>query len=75
MIIIYSTELCPYCGMAKKYMNNKGLEYIDKNVGNDKEALDEMVEKSGQTSVPVIDINGSIIVGFDREMIDKLAEE
>lgn len=75
MIIIYSTETCPYCKIAKKYMDSKDLKYVNKSVDKDKDALNEMVKKSGQMGVPVIDIDGSIIVGFDKEMIDKLTKK
>lgn len=69
---IYSTTTCPYCDMAKKYLGQKGVAYTDVNVGTDAEAAKEMVQKSGQMGVPVIDFDGNIIVGFNRSAIDKL---
>jgi len=71
-IVIYSTPHCPYCHMAKDYLDSRGLVFEEKNVAIDQEAAEEMVNKSGQMGVPVIDINGQIIVGFDRGAIDKL---
>ncbi len=69
-IIMYSTESCPFCKRAKDYLESKGIdfEYID--VSLDKEKLEEMIEKSGQMGVPVIDINGKIIIGFNQKEID-----
>lgn len=69
---VYSTNTCPYCDMVKKYLSQKGIAYTDVNVGVDANAAREMVQKSGQMGVPVIDFNGSIVVGFNRTAIDKL---
>ena len=71
MIKIYSTQTCPYCEMAKEYLNEQGIEYKNFDVANDEEARKEMVEKSGQMGVPVIDIDGKIIVGFNKPEIEK----
>ncbi|MEI7810585.1 MAG: glutaredoxin domain-containing protein [bacterium] len=71
-VIIYSTTTCPYCVYAKDYFKKKGVSYEDKNVGIDRAAGMEMVEKSGQMGVPVIDIDGEIIVGFQPEVFEEL---
>lgn len=71
MVTIYSTNTCSYCVMAKEYFEKLGIEVVEKNVQTDHEAAKEMVEKTHQLGVPVIDINGTIIIGFDREAIDK----
>jgi len=70
MVKIYSTVHCPYCKMAKDYFNKNNVEFKDYNIETDDEALAEMVKKSGQLGVPVIDINGDIIIGFDRQAIE-----
>ena len=70
MVKIYSTTQCPYCKMAKEYFTKNNVDFQDFNVEADDEALAEMVKKSGQLGVPVIDINGTIIVGFDRQSIE-----
>ncbi len=70
-VIIYSTPTCPYCIKAKKFLEEKGIEYDEKDVSSDTEAADEAVEKSGQMGVPVLDIEGEIIVGFDRAAISE----
>lgn len=74
-ITVYSTTTCPYCVMAKDYLKENGVKYEDVNVGEDQEKAREMVEKSGQMGVPVIDIEGVIIVGFDRARIDSTLKE
>lgn len=71
MVIIYSTNTCPYCVMAKEYFEKLGVEFVEKNVQMDHDAAKEMVEKTHQMGVPVIDINGTVILGFDREAISK----
>jgi glutaredoxin 3 len=71
MITIYSTNTCPYCVMAKEYFEEHKIEFVEKNVQTDHEAAKEMVEKTHQMGVPVIDVNGTVIIGFDREAIEK----
>ncbi len=71
MIKIYSTPTCPYCVMAKDYFKKLGVEYQDFDVSVDEKAREELVAKSHQMGVPVIDIDGTIIVGFNRPEIDK----
>lgn len=75
MVKVYSTPTCPYCKKAKAYFDSKNVEYKDVNVAQDENKKKEMIEKSGQQSVPVIDINGEIIVGFNRVAIDKALKE
>ena len=70
MIKVYSTDSCPWCEKAKQYLKSKGIDYIEVNVGEDMEGREEMIKLSNQTGVPVININGVIIVGFDKSAID-----
>jgi len=74
MIKVYSTPTCPYCVTLKNFLKEKGFEFEDIDVSQSQELLNEMVEKSGQMGVPVVDINGEIIIGFDREKIVKLLD-
>jgi glutaredoxin-like YruB-family protein len=71
-IIIYSTPTCPYCFQAKQYLSDKGVDFVEKDVAVDLQAREEMVKKSGQLGVPVIDVKGSIIIGFNRPKLDEL---
>lgn len=66
MVKIYTTPTCVYCKMAKEFFKNNNVEYEEKNVALEAEARDEMIQKSGQMGVPVIDIEGKIIIGFDQ---------
>ena len=75
MIIVYSTTWCGFCHMAKAYFDKLGVKYQDVNVEKDMVAAKQAVDKSGQMGVPVIDIDGNIIVGFDRPRIDILLRE
>lgn len=68
---IYTTTTCPYCRMAKDFFKKKGVKYEELNVETNPKAATEMVAKSHQMGVPVIDINGKIIVGFDKQAIEK----
>lgn len=72
-VIIYSTTWCAYCKMLKKYLSDKGVEFVDKDIENDAAAHSELMEKIGGDfrGVPVADIGGSIILGFDRPAIDE----
>ncbi len=74
-ISIYSADWCAFCHAAKGYLDKLGIQYIDKNVETDPEAAVEAVDKSGQTGIPVIDIDGTIIIGFDRPRIDAVLRE
>lgn len=74
-VIIYSTPTCPYCTMAKKYFESKNVAYKEVDVSQDRNGASEMIGKSGQRGVPVIDIDGNIIVGFDRENIDRFIRQ
>lgn len=69
---IFSTPSCVYCHTLKGYMESHNISFEDIDVSNNEAALDEMIEKSGQMSVPVIDINGEFITGFDKNKINQL---
>lgn len=71
-IKVYSTPTCPWCTVAKKYLTSKNVPFEDVDVSRDRGAAMEMIQKSGQRGVPVIDIDGNIIVGFDQAGIDRL---
>ncbi|MDB5166251.1 MAG: glutaredoxin [Candidatus Saccharibacteria bacterium] len=69
-ITVYSATWCAFCHAAKQYFDKLHVAYVDKDVDSDPTFLQESVQKSGQMGIPVIDINGEIIVGFDRAKID-----
>ena len=68
---VYSTPTCPYCKMAKKYLDEKKIEYVDINVAENQEEARKIMEKSGQMGVPQLEIGDKIIVGYDEEAINK----
>jgi glutaredoxin 3 len=70
--IIYSADWCGYCHAAKQYFDRLGVTYEERNIEQKPEYAAESVKKSGQMGIPVIDIDGQIIVGFDRPKIDAL---
>lgn len=69
---VFSTPACPYCVTLKEFLKEHKIEFEDIDVSQDKKALDQMVKKSGQMGVPVVEIEGQIIIGFDKEKISKL---
>lgn len=70
-IKVYSTPTCPFCKRAKEFLKQNNFAFEDLNVAESEEARTEMVNKSGQMAVPVLDIDGEIIVGFEVEKIKK----
>ncbi|MCS7040714.1 MAG: NrdH-redoxin [Caldilineales bacterium] len=71
-VIVFSTPTCVYCNAVKQYFRQKGIKFRDVDVSRDPVAARDMVRRSGQQGVPVIDIGGRIVVGFDRPKIDQL---
>ena len=74
-IAIYTTLTCGFCKAAKAYFKEKGQTYTEYDVTQDEAKADEAVRKSGQMGVPVIDIDGQIIVGFDQPKIDQVLNQ
>lgn len=70
-VIVYSTQTCPYCFMVKDFLKEHKVKFEDIDVGRDPFKAQEMIKKSGQMGVPVVEIGKKIIVGFDKEAIKK----
>ena len=70
MIVIYSADWCAFCHTAKGYFDKLGIKYEERNVEENPIFMQESIDKSGQRGIPVIDIDGEIIIGFDRPKID-----
>jgi glutaredoxin-like YruB-family protein len=66
---VYSTPTCPYCIRAKQFLTENSVPFENYDVSSDHQKAEEMIQKSGQMGVPVLDIDGEIIVGFDKERI------
>ena len=71
-ITIYTTPTCAYCKMTKEFLRENNIKYDEKDVAADTAAREEMVAKSHQLGVPVVDIEGEIIVGFDKDKLSEL---
>lgn len=71
-VTVYSTPTCPYCIRLKNYLQQKDIAFNSVDVSGDKIALEKMVSISGQMGVPVVDIDGKIVVGFDKSKLDNL---
>ncbi len=72
MTKIYSTPTCVYCKTLKGYFKKNDIDFEDIDISKDESQLQKMIKDSGQMTVPVVDIDGEIIVGFDKEKIDRL---
>lgn len=70
-VLIYTSPTCPFCHQAKDYLTEKKITFTNYDVTTDNDKAQEMIDKSGQMGVPVLDIDGKIIIGFDKEAIDK----
>lgn len=71
-VIIFTTPTCSFCNQAKRYLRDRGIRFNEVDVSRDEAAARDMVRRSGQQGVPVIDIGGRIVVGFDRNRINQL---
>ena len=68
---VYSTPTCPFCTRAKQFLKDNNIEFENIDVSANQEMAQEMVDKSGQMGVPVLDIDGKVIVGFDKDAIKR----
>lgn len=71
-VTVYSTPTCHFCHLAKDFFNENNVAFTDYNVAEDAERRNELLEKTGQMAVPVIDIDGTLVVGFDQGQITSL---
>lgn len=71
-VIIYTTPSCVYCKMAKEFFKEHNVQYEEKNVVFDDKAREDMITKSGQMGVPVIEVEGTVVVGFGKERLSQL---
>ncbi|MBN1986662.1 MAG: NrdH-redoxin [Prolixibacteraceae bacterium] len=71
-VTVYTTPTCTWCNTIKRHLQEHGIRYREVDVSRDQKAAEEMVKRSGQQGVPQTDINGEIIVGFDRNRINML---
>ncbi len=72
MVTIYSTPTCVYCNTLKEYLTKLNIAYKEIDVSENEQELEKMVAISGQMGVPVVEIDGNVVIGFDKEKIDEL---
>tara|TARA_Y100000031_G_C8031700_1_gene297431 strand:+ start:124 stop:360 length:237 start_codon:yes stop_codon:yes gene_type:complete len=72
---IYTTPTCPWCKKAKEFMKEKKISFKEIDVASDEKGRKEMIDKSGQMGVPVLEINGEILVGYDPDAIEKAVKK
>ncbi len=70
-IKVYSTPTCPYCKLVKEFLDGQKIAYTEVNVADDSAAANEMVKLSGQMGVPVVDIDGDVIVGWNKDALEE----
>lgn len=75
MVTVYSADWCAFCHASMDYLKKLGVKFEERNVEKDIKYAQEAVQKSGQMGIPVIDIDGSIIIGFNRPAIDHILKE
>jgi glutaredoxin-like YruB-family protein len=73
-VTVYSTPTCPFCIRAKQFLRENNVAFTEIDVSKDEGKAEEMIEKSGQMGVPVIDVDGQVIVGFDKDKIKTALE-
>lgn len=71
-VLIYTREMCPYCKLLKKFLRENKIKFKEIDVDKDRNKLDEMVKKSGQIGVPVVLIGKKVVIGFDKEKLERL---
>ncbi len=74
-VTIYSTPTCPYCKLAKDFFKDKSISFTEIDVAADPAAANEMVKKSGQMGVPVIEVDGQIVVGWNQAALNDIIEQ
>ncbi|HUW71804.1 MAG TPA: glutaredoxin domain-containing protein [Candidatus Humimicrobiaceae bacterium] len=73
-IVVFSTSLCPYCDTLKEFLKENNIKFEEVDVSRDEKLKDEIIKKSGQMGVPVVEINGEMIAGFDKKKICQLLD-
>lgn len=71
-VVIYSTPTCPYCKRAREYLTRRNIPFREYNVAADRKAAKEMVKKSGQFGVPVITVDGEVLIGFHHDRLEEM---
>jgi glutaredoxin 3 len=73
-VTLFSTPLCPYCDTLKEFLKENNIKFEEVDVSRDEKLKEEIIKKSGQLGVPVVEINGEMIAGFDKKKICQLLD-
>jgi glutaredoxin 3 len=73
-VTVYSTPTCGYCQQAKAFLSRQGVRFVEKNVAADRRAAEEMIRVSGQQGVPVITVDGEVVIGFNQPRLMQLLQ-
>ncbi len=71
-VLVYTTPTCPWCNKAKSFLRERKISYKEIDVSRDRKAAEDLVRRSGQMGVPVIEIDNQIVIGFDQRRVEKL---
>ena len=71
-VLVYTTPTCPWCNKAKSFLRERKIAYKEIDVSRDRKAAEDLVRRSGQMGVPVIEIDNQIVIGFDQRRVEKL---
>lgn len=71
-VTVYSTSTCPFCIRTKQFLKDNNIQFTEYDVGSDPDKAEEMIKKSGQMGVPVIEVDDKIVIGFDKEKIKEI---
>ena len=74
-VVVYTTPTCGYCYQAKEFLSRQGVPFVEKNVAADRRAAAQMVKLSGQQGVPVITVDGQVVVGFNQPRLRQLLQQ
>ena len=69
---VFTTPMCPFCHALKEFLKERNIEFEEIDVSQDEKARDEIIKKTGRLEAPIIEIDGQIVVGFDKEKISQL---
>ena len=74
-VVVYTTPTCPYCRLAKEWLSGRGVSYVERDLAADPAAAHELLQLTRQQAVPVITVDGQVVVGFDRPALERLLAE
>ena len=74
IVKVFTTPVCPYCYTLKEFLKEKGIDFVDIDISKDEKAREDLIQKTGKMEAPVVEIDGEIVIGFDRKKIVNLLD-